>query len=150
MRFGNLILRGQAVRRQPGPFDPAYGLACGEDGDLLIRLVRSGARIVWSEDAFVHEPVEQSRLSLRWLLQRALSGGQEFARKAVSGSYGDTGALQRARLFMRALLQMCVAAVLALLSWPAGRHRAARWLIAASANFGKLTVIWGWRYKEYA
>jgi succinoglycan biosynthesis protein ExoM len=150
MRFGNLILRGQGVRAQPGPFDPAFGLACGEDGDLLIRLVRSGARIVWTEDAFVHEPVEPSRLSLWWLLQRALSGGQEFARKTLNGSYGETSGLQRGRLFLRALLQMFAASVLAALVWPAGRHRAARWLIAASANFGKLSVFWGWRYKEYA
>jgi succinoglycan biosynthesis protein ExoM len=34
--------------------------------------------------------------------------------------------------------------------WPAGRHRAAVWLIKASANLGKLTAFWGWRYGEYA
>jgi len=150
MRFGNLVLRGEPVRRQPGPFDPSFHLACGEDGDLLIRLVRSGARIVWSEDAIVHEPVERSRLSLRWLLQRSLSGGQEYARKAISGDYGAISPLQRVLLFARSLLQMCVASVLALGSWPAGRHHAARWLITASANFGKLSVFWGWRYQEYA
>jgi len=150
MRFGNLVLRGEALRRLPGPFDPSLGLACGEDGDLLIRMVRDGARIVWSEQAYVHEPVERSRLSLAWLLQRALSGGQEFARKTVAGSYGPTSPLQRALLFARALLQMLVAGVLSLLVWPAGRHRSARWLITASANFGKLSVFWGWRYHEYA
>src|SRR5712672_3224759 len=80
MRFGNLVLRGGALRRLPGPFDPSFGLACGEDGDLLIRMVRDGARIVWSEQAYVHEPVERSRLSLAWLLQRALSGGSSHAR----------------------------------------------------------------------
>jgi len=137
-------------RRLPGPFDPSFGLACGEDGDLLIRMVRNGARIVWSEEACVHEPVERARLSLAWLLQRALSGGQEFARKTVAGSYGPTSPLQRALLFARALLQMLVAGVLTVLVWPAGRHRSARWLITASANFGKLSVFWGWRYHEYA
>jgi succinoglycan biosynthesis protein ExoM len=37
-----------------------------------------------------------------------------------------------------------------LTSLPAGRHRAARWLITASANLGKLSVFWGWRYRAYA
>jgi len=150
MRFGNLVLRGEPLRRLPGPFDPSFGLACGEDGDLLIRMVRNGARIVWSEEACVHEPVERARLSLAWLLQRALSGGQEFARKTVGRQLRPDEPLQRALLFARALLQMLVAGVLTVLVWPAGRHRSARWLITASANFGKLSVFWGWRYHEYA
>jgi succinoglycan biosynthesis protein ExoM len=45
---------------------------------------------------------------------------------------------------------MLLGAGLALVSLPAGRHVAARWLIAACANFGKVSVFWGWRYREYA
>jgi hypothetical protein len=48
------------------------------------------------------------------------------------------------------LLQAVVAALLALVSWPAGRHRAAHWLTKLSANIGKLSVLVGWRYREYA
>jgi succinoglycan biosynthesis protein ExoM len=150
MRFGNVLLRGALVRSQPGPFDPNYGLTTGEDADLLIRLVRAGARIVWCDEAIVEEPVEPARLSLRWLLQRALSGGQEFARKTLTGAYGRVDLMTRIRLFLRALVQSVVAAILAVLSSPFGRHRAAAWLIRLSANVGKLTVFCGWRYHEYA
>lgn len=150
MRFGNLILRTAPVRSQPGPFDPAYGLTTGEDADLLIRMVRAGARIVWCDEAIVDEPVEQARLSLRWLLQRALSGGQEFARKTLKGSYGRVNLLTRTDLFLRALAQAGVAACLVLVSWPFGRHRTASWLIKFSANIGKLSVFCGWRYQEYS
>jgi len=150
MRFGNVILRGRQLRAEPGPFDPAYGLTTGEDADLLIRLVKKGARIVWCDEAIVVEPVEAARLSLHWLLQRALSGGQEFARKTVDGKYGPVNGLQRALLFCRALLQLGVAGALSMLVWPAGRHYAAQWLIKAAANLGKISVFWGWRYSEYA
>ncbi len=150
MRFGNVLLRGSPVRAQPGPFDPNYGLMTGEDADLLIRLVGAGARVVWCDESVVLEPVEQARLSLRWLLQRALSGGQEFARKTLKGAYGPVGPATRAQLFLRALLQSLLAAGLALLSLPLGRHRAASWLVRVAANIGKLTVFCGWQYREYA
>ena len=150
MRFGNVLLRANPLRAEPGPFDPSYGLSTGEDGDLLVRLARKGLRIIWCDEAIVWEPIEGRRLSLRWLLMRALSGGQEFARQTVNGKYRPISWIGRAAFFCRALLQLLVAAGLALLSWPAGRHRAVRWLITASANLGKLSVFWGWRYRAYA
>jgi succinoglycan biosynthesis protein ExoM len=50
---------------------------------------------------------------------------------------------------MRALLQSAIAAGLALLSWPFGRHRAVYWLLKASANLGKMSIFLGWHYREY-
>jgi len=55
----------------------------------------------------------------------------------------------RACLFLRALLQSLIAAGLALLLWPCGRHRAAYWLLKASANLGKMSIFLGWHYREY-
>jgi succinoglycan biosynthesis protein ExoM len=138
------------VKAEPGPFDVNYGLMTGEDADMLARLVKRGARIIWCDDAEVYEPVEPARLSLRWLLQRALSGGQEFARKAVKGIYGEMNPLQRLVFFGRCFAQLALAVVLAPLSLPIGKHHAANWLIKAAANAGKLSVLSGWRYREYA
>ncbi len=150
MRFGNVLLRAAAVRAEPGPFDPAFGLMLGEDGDLLVRLARKGLRIVWTEEAPVFEPVEARRLTLRWLLKRALGGGQGYARAVVSGAYRPIGALGRLVFCLRAGLQMLVAAALAVLTLPFGRHRAAAWLIRAAANFGKLSTLWGAQHRQYA
>jgi succinoglycan biosynthesis protein ExoM len=150
MRFGNVLLRGDALRAEPGPFDTSYGLSTGEDGDLLVRLARKGLKIIWCDEAIVWEPIESRRLSLRWLMLRALSGGQEFARQTVNGKYRPIGWGGRAFFFCRALLQLLLAAGLAALSWPGGRHQAARWLITASANLGKLSALLGWRYRAYA
>ena len=150
LRFGNVLIKAAPLRAEPGPFNVAYGLRTGEDGDLLARLARKGLLIVWCDEAIVVEPVEPARLSLYWLLQRALSGGQEFARKSIAGLYGQLGAAGRTRLFAQALAQLLVAALLAVLTLPAGRHHAAHWLTRASANLGKLSVLWGWHYNEYA
>jgi succinoglycan biosynthesis protein ExoM len=150
LRFGNVLVKGAWLRGAAPPFDPALGLTGGEDGDLLARLALEGARLVWCDEALVREPVENSRLSLQWLLRRALSGGQDFARHSLAGRYGAMSPTGRAAFFCRALLQAVAAAALALALWPAGRHHAARWLTTLSANVGKLSVFWGWRYREYA
>jgi succinoglycan biosynthesis protein ExoM len=150
LRFGNVLIKGAWLRGGEPPFDPALGLTGGEDGDLLSRLVQRGARLVWCDEASVEEPVEQSRLSLNWLLRRALSGGQDFARHSLAGRYGAMPAPKRVLFFLRALTQAAAAAALSLLALPLGRHHAARWLTAVSANIGKLSVFWGWRYREYA
>ncbi len=150
LRFGNVLLRGALLRNVEGPFDSAYGLTGGEDGDLLSRLVQRGARIVWCDEAVVHEPVEPSRLSLKWLLRRALSGGQDFARHSLAGRYGALSSAGRLAFLFRALLQTLAAAVLALICWPVGRHHAAHWLTKVAANIGKMSVFCGWQYREYA
>jgi glycosyltransferase involved in cell wall biosynthesis len=150
MRFGNVLLRADQLRLLSGPFDANIGLMAGEDVDLLVRLAHTGARIIWCEGAPVYEPIEQKRLSLRWLMQRAFSGGQGFARYTVQGGFEPIDRLGRCMLYVRAFLQAAVALGMMLFSLPFGRHRAAAWLIKAAANFGKITVLWGGRYSSYA
>lgn len=149
LRFGNVLLRASLLRDSPLPFDPAYGLTGGEDGDLLARLRQHGARILWCDEAFVEEPIEPSRLHLAWLLRRSLRGGQDFARHTLAGRYGPATLSRRLMLFLRSCTQMSLAGVLALICLPLGSHRSAYWLLKASANLGKLSTLWGWHYREY-
>jgi succinoglycan biosynthesis protein ExoM len=148
LRFGNVLLRAQPLRNLDTLFDPDYGLTGGEDGDMLSRLTLAGARIIWCDEAPVYEPIEASRLSLSWILRRYLRGGQDFARHALAGRYGPRHS-HRVRLFAGALLQLLVAASLAVIALPIGRHHAVQWLAKASANLGKLTIFVGWHYREY-
>lgn len=150
LRFGNVLLSGARLRTEPGPFDPAFGLSTGEDQEMLMRLVAKGAKISWCDEAMVDEPIEPKRLSLRWLLQRALSGGQHFARLSLQGRHHSVNFLTRGMLLARWTGQLLVALLMAVALLPAGRHRSAAWLVKAAANLGKLTAIWGWRYGEYA
>jgi succinoglycan biosynthesis protein ExoM len=149
LRFGNVLVRAEWLRGASQPFDPELGLTGGEDGDLLSRLVQQGARIFWCDEAVVSEPVEPSRLSLNWLLRRALTGGQNFARHSLAGRYGRMTFAKRVNFFLVALAKAVVAAAMALLTWPLGRHHAARWLAALWANFGKLSAYWGSRFRQY-
>jgi succinoglycan biosynthesis protein ExoM len=150
LRFGNVLLRAAPVRELPGPFDPAFGVSTGEDGDMLMRFIERGAKVIWCDEALVWEPVEAKRLSLRWLLQRSFSGGQHYGRLVINGRFGQKGFAARAINFLRWSAQLLLALLLAGVSLPLGRHRSAAWLIKAWANVGKLTAFLGWRYGEYA
>jgi succinoglycan biosynthesis protein ExoM len=150
LRFGNVLLRSGLFAAYPLPFDQSYGLTGGEDGDLLTRLVNNGARIVWCDEAIVTEPIEAARVSLHWLLRRALRGGQDFARHTFAGRYGRDTAGRRLLFVLRALAQLCLATLLSAVVWPLGAHHAVGWLLKAASNAGKLTVLWGWHYREYA
>jgi succinoglycan biosynthesis protein ExoM len=150
LRFGNVLLAGAPLRALPGPFDPAYGVSTGEDGDMLMRLIERGAKVIWCDEAPVFEPVEPKRLAMRWLLQRAFSGGQYFGRLVVTGRLGHQTTARKCIEGGRWVVQMIVALVLGLLVLPLGRHRALVWWIKAWANAGKLTAFSGWRYGEYA
>jgi succinoglycan biosynthesis protein ExoM len=150
LRFGNLMLRGSAVRNLPGPFDQSFALSAGEDVDMLVRLVNAGAKLVWCDEATVWEPVEAKRLSLRWLLMRGYSGGQAFGWIRTSGTLGKASLPVRAALLLQWSIQLLVASLLGVLLWPFARHRAVPWLIKAWANAGKLTSLAGRRYSAYA
>lgn len=152
VRTGNCFIAATWLRRQEQVFNPAYGLTGGEDGDLLMRLMGQGARMVWCDEAYVIEPVPESRMRTGWILKRALRGGQDFAIHFEAGRLANRrpAIMRRVVFYARALAQMVVAGILALVSWPLGRHRAVHWLGRAYANYGKLSVLWGGHYQEYA
>jgi len=149
LRFGNVLLRADLLAGDAAPFDARYGLTGGEDGDLLGRLVQKGARIVWCDEAVVVEPVEPARLRLRWLLLRALRGGQDHARHRLAGRFGPFPTAARIGFVLRAAAQAAAAAALALVAWPSGRHHAVYWLEKLAGNVGKLSQLLGWHYREY-
>lgn len=151
MWVGNALLRGDRVRAEPGPFDEAWGLTGGEDSDMLARLAQRGLKIVWCEEAAIQEPVEPARLEPRWILLRAMRGGQNYARLWRLGRFGAVVGSAAVMVFMlRAAAQAVIALSLALLLLPSGRHRSMHWLVKAAANGGKLTTLTPWRYEEYA
>jgi succinoglycan biosynthesis protein ExoM len=149
LRLGNALLRAALVHQEPGPFDPRYGLATGEDGDLLLRLVARGGRLVWCDEAAVYEPIEPARLSLTWLLQRAYSRGQEFGHKRLAGRYGPMTLPRRIGFAAECSGKLLAATALSVLDLPRGRHRSGHWLVRSAANIGKLTALIGGRYEEY-
>lgn len=148
--INNALIRASAVRAVPGPFDEVFGLTGGEDSDMLARLLALGHTLIWCDEAVVTEPVHPSRLNLRWILLRAMRGGQDYATHWKRGLFGPAPWYAWAPFALRSAVQFTAASAAAVAVAPAGRHRSVPWLRRAAANAGKLSALIGWRYVEYA
>jgi succinoglycan biosynthesis protein ExoM len=75
----NVMLRVAALRERALRFDPEFGTTGGSDIMLTRRLTETAGRIVWTDDAVVHETVPAARCRSRWLLRRAVRSGNTSA-----------------------------------------------------------------------
>lgn len=148
-RTGNVLLRTDMVRSLAGPFDPEFGRSGGEDTLFFSLLHRAGYVFVWCDEAVVTEEVPADRASVGWVLRRAYRGAQTFVRVELYPLKGMRRALRAGALGLRAMVQLGVAALLALGLAPIARLRAFRWLRVACAQIGKLSALLGGRYLEY-
>jgi len=148
-RTGNVLVRRSRLLELPGPFDEAYGRTGGSDTILFGQLLARGAVLVWCDEAAVREDVPPERATLRWLLQRSFRGGQSFVRGELQRLTGGARLARSLHLGTRALLQLLIAALLALACLPFSRVRAATWLRTTAAQLGKLSSLAGHRYQEY-
>lgn len=147
--IGNALLRADVLRAIEGPFRAEFGLTGGEDCDALARLSRCGAHLVWCDEAELAEPVAPSRLTLGWILKRAMSGGQIYARIWKEGGYGPLNRFALPVFVLRCGLQAGVALMMAAASLVIGRHRSVQWLCKAMAAYGKLGALRGARFFQY-
>lgn len=126
-------------------FDQAYGRTGGEDTNFFYRLGQRGARMVWCDEALVHEAVPEDRMTPTWLIKRAYRGGQMHARLFIS----PKPPLARV-LWVAQRVTYLTAAVLALpLAWLWGKEKGVRVLMKISSNFGHLTSLTGRFYEGY-
>jgi glycosyltransferase involved in cell wall biosynthesis len=71
----NVLISRRVLELVPGRFDVRFGRSGGSDTHFFLRARSAGARIVWADDAIVHETFASSRTTLRWLLRRAFRTG---------------------------------------------------------------------------
>ncbi|MFV1977911.1 MAG: glycosyltransferase family 2 protein [Myxococcota bacterium] len=144
---GDLYTSNALVRRRlfdERSFDPAFGRTGGEDSKLFGRMLRSGARFLWCDEARVIEFVPPERHRIGWLAQRAFRGGCVYTHLARSNTSGDF--LKRT---LCAAARLCGFSVLIPLAAFAGRRVLARVVLRICTQAGHLWALMGRRYEEY-
>ena len=107
----NLLLDLRTVRAIDLSFDPTLGITGGEDTLFTRQLHRSGAVMVWCDEAYVIDVVPASRSTRAWVRQRALSMGNASALVALRLAGTPLRRLQsRLSLTTRGLARMAVGA----------------------------------------
>ncbi len=144
-RAGNALVKSEWVKKYTNPFDPDYGLTGGEDSNFFSRIIKDGAKLCWAANAKVYEEVEKGRVNARWLLLRALRGGQGYADRKLEGK----GFIYKTIHFLYRLLLSFFSQIIALFVFPAGYHFFIWWERKAFSNFGQFSVLFKYRYKAY-
>lgn len=120
------VLVKRTLLTGPGPaFREQFGSGC-EDLDFFQRMVRSGHRFVWCEEALLSEIVPPTRWHARYLFRRALLRGRNGA--TLSGF----------REVAKAVLALPLYALWIPLVLPFGRHHGVRILMKWGDHAGLL------------
>lgn len=133
-RCGNTLFRLSIVRRAGLRFDPELGRSGGEDTEFFRAYGKAGGRMVVVADARVWESAPPERLSVDYVLRRALRTGQSYARFALRDR---PGRLTRAVFYLDAGLKAAIGLAGALAIRPLSRSASLRLRRKAWLNLGK-------------
>jgi succinoglycan biosynthesis protein ExoM len=140
---GNAIVTMSLLQATGMRFEARFGLTGGEDMVFFERLKHHGAKVLWCQEAKVHEAVPPERMTLRWLLRRSFRAAQ---------TYADVKGPPRWRvvwMLYRTVFAL-TAAFVALLCWPFSRAWATHCARRCVSNLGQLSTLFSaWRYQEY-
>jgi succinoglycan biosynthesis protein ExoM len=140
----NVMLRCETLRRAPFYFDLQFGLTGGGDKEFFSRAKGKGFTFAWAEGAAVIETVPASRITERWVLNRAYRLGNSDVRLHLA--HKESSAV--AREVAKALSIFLAAPVLALNLINADRRLQVLRKFYRAA--GKIAAVVGHSYAEYA
>lgn len=147
-RTSNALVRRDLVRIDL-PFDPDFGRTGGEDHILFRKLEARGARMVWADDAVVHESVPAERTTLKWLLLRSLRTGQVATRGQLLGIEYQERLPRCLAIGVRAAGNFVTWTAIAVFRAPFSKSRSVRAAVDAASYLGRLLALFGHRYQEY-
>ncbi len=104
----NAIVKSEIIKNEKVPFDPGYGLTGGEDVHLFERLERKGARFIVSREAVSYEYIPVERGTRQYLFNRALRGGQAFARRKLENNFKY---LNKVSIFNKAVIVILISSI---------------------------------------
>jgi succinoglycan biosynthesis protein ExoM len=142
----NVLVAARLLRREGGPFDPAFGLSGSGDSHFFLRCAREGARMVAAAGAVAEESVPPRRVRLGWVLRRAfrVGNGAVFCERALPRAQRRLG-LRLAKSSARA----AAAAVALPLAPLLGSGAVVRALWHLGHGAGCAAALGGYRYHEY-
>lgn len=149
----NVLLDLAQIRLTGVRYEPRFGLTGGEDTLFSRSLVRRGRTLLWCGDSVVTDRVPLSRMTRRWVLNRAWSHGNSdtMADLELAGSGRLGRAWVRVQHLIRGILRMGGGGLRLVigLCTRSQRHQA-RGLRAVMRGGGMIAGVLGRSHVEYA
>jgi succinoglycan biosynthesis protein ExoM len=142
----NVLVRREVLERMDRLFDESLGLQGCDDTEFFRRVARDGYRMVWADDAIVYECIPASRVTLRWLVQRAYRNANGQGNPELR----DLAGLSRSWVFMNGSKCLVRGAIQLAVALRRGRVARIHALLKMASGAGWLTGLFGLRYREYA
>jgi succinoglycan biosynthesis protein ExoM len=140
----NVLIRRAALGNPPEAFNPAFGLTGGEDTEFSHRLHRAGRRLIWCDEAIVHEKVGAHRATMAWIRQRSYRSGQTYFRIFVR----TEPPARKAVWLMKKMVHLCAAAIAWCAAAPLSARIRAEYAAAACRSAGQLSAFAGCAHRE--
>ncbi len=142
--FGRHVLTAMAA--DEGWFDERMALTGGSDSLFSQRIHRAGFKIVWSDEAVVHEAVPESRMTKKWVRQRAYRVGTTigFIERDIR-----PGVITNAYLIADSGYRVLLGVAKWVLGIVVGDHMRLSGLRQLHYAAGLAVVLFGGKYDEY-
>lgn len=142
----NNVLIRRVVFDRVSSFSDNFELTGAEDTEFFMRVRRAGFKIVWANDAIVHEAISATRANFGWLLRRSYRLGNSWSlcELSVDGSF-RTGLIR----LLKGSARMVKGLAMVLISPILGKSGFVRALQTIWHGAGELSGIAGHRYQEY-
>lgn len=142
----NLLLRLSVLQHIPGPFNEQLDLISGEDTLLTQQISQQGYRIVWADEAVVHEVMPPSRMRAAWIMKR-------YMRLSNSACHIDFILHPTFRVRFIRFAKGIARLIQGILMMPLGLVQGRAGLLRAGINLalgtGSLLAVFNRRYEEY-
>jgi GT2 family glycosyltransferase len=144
---GNVLIGAKVLSRFSPPFDVRFGLTGGEDTHLSIRVKQAGFKIVWADEAVVHEFVPRCRATVNWIMRRAYRLGNSHSLSVIDL---DRSLLSRGERIVKGTGRVLVGISMLPVAVFRGKAGLVRALQMISRGAGTLTGLIGLKYLEYS
>jgi succinoglycan biosynthesis protein ExoM len=141
----NVLMRADLVKGQNIVFQERFALTGGEDSYFFRSLHQAGKKLVWANEAIVHEWIPNSRTTMQWILQRGY-------RSCLSYSIWEKEAKPSIWIRLSSSAKALIQMIYGLLTVPLGliqKHRAIAALLKIFRGAGRLAGLLGLDYQEY-
>lgn len=141
------VLVGTHVLEKVPKFDDTYALSGAEDTDFFLRATQAGYKIVWSQEAVVHEFISAKRAGVAWILRREYQTGNGWV---FCEANVDGGLRSRMVRLTKASAHIAIGLVSAI--WSSllfDRAATVRSLRRVTLGAGMLTALAGHRFLGY-
>ncbi len=142
----NNVLIRREVFDSVASFNEDFELTGADDTHFFMRVNRAGYRIVWAQDARVHEAISKSRANFAWLLQRGYRLGNSWSLCELSLDSRFATRLVRAA---KALAWMAKGLALLGVSVFQGKTAVVWAFRTICYGAGQLSGLAGHKYQEY-